>query len=216
MAHLLADIEALKQAWLPSARHRVTSAVGHLQSHVDAQHGDLSLVRDALENARLAMVCVTFSDFAQWLLNTYLQMTFAVLSGSVSRIAADVSDMGRMLRQVPGGSSLAAVWASEWPASLAAALETSRAAEMVLLHAHRDVLEAAALVAITRGGASDAELQEIAELRERVDSSAARLPDSPSTAVLVSMADLDSTPFHRRLRRSTLFAVGEFVDSAPL
>ena len=134
-------------------------------------------------------------------------MTFAVLAGSDSRIAADVLDVARLLRQVPDGSALVAAWDSEWPTSLAAALETSRAAEMVLLHAHRDVLEAAALVAITRGGASDAELHEIAELRERVDLSAARLPSSSSATVLVSLADLDSTPYHRRLRYSSLFAI---------
>ena len=121
-----------------------------------------------------------------------------------------------MLRQVPDGSLLAAAWTSEWPASLAAALETSRAADMILLHAHRDVLEAAALVAITRGGASDAELRDIAELCERVDSSAARLSGPHPATVLVSMGDLDSTPFHRRLRRSTLFSVEAPVDSAVL
>ena len=56
MSRHASDIDALRRAWIPSSRQQVTNAVGHFQSHVSAQHGDLDDLVRALEDVRLAIV----------------------------------------------------------------------------------------------------------------------------------------------------------------
>ena len=42
MSYYVAEIEGLKALWVPFAAKLVVNAVGDLESHVRAQHGDLA------------------------------------------------------------------------------------------------------------------------------------------------------------------------------
>ena len=50
MSYYVAEIEGLKALWVPFAAKLVVNAVGDLESHVRAQHGDLADISRSLEN----------------------------------------------------------------------------------------------------------------------------------------------------------------------
>ena len=142
MSYYVAEIEGLKALWVPFAAKLVVNAVGDLESHVRAQHGDLADISRSLENVSAKAVRCLWPAASCTATDREAQMLYLALTGSDAGIIRKIHYTARLLWCVPDGMHLAEQWIGTWDVARFAITRAHAAAEETLLHAHLEVLEA--------------------------------------------------------------------------
>ena len=180
MSYYVAEIEGLKALWVPFAAKLVVNAVGDLESHVRAQHGDLADISRSLENVSAKAVRCLWPAASCTATDREAQMLYLALTGSDAGIVREIRDTARLLRCVPDGTRLAERWIGTWDVAHFTVTRAHAAAEETLLHAHLEVLEALDQVSSLVNVATPEERRALLHLHDVVEADLCALPQSQS------------------------------------
>ena len=181
MSYYVAEIEGLKVFWVPFAAKLVVNAVGELESHVRAQHGDLADISRALENVSAKAVRRPLTVASDGDIDRSVQMLYLALTGSDAGIDREIRDTARLLRCVPDGTPLAERWVGTWEIARFAVTRAHVVAEETLLRAHLEVLEALDQVSSFAGVATPDERWSLLHLHDVVAADLHALPHARPT-----------------------------------
>ena len=180
MSYCIAEIEGLKALWVPFAAKLVVNAVGDLESHVRAQHGDLADISRSLENVSAKAVRCLWPAASCTATDREAQMLYLALTGSDAGIIREIRDTARLLRCVPDGTRLAERWIGTWDVARFTVTRAHAAAEETLLHAHLEVLEALDQVSSLVNVATPEERRALLHLHDVVAADLRALPQAQS------------------------------------
>ena len=188
MSQFMPQLSALTSVWSGPASVQVSESVELLRANVMTGN-DVLIDRQAGE-VRTRMVSCPEQLRTPLASTLPYQLFLATLTGDESALAEPLAAVRQILSDGPSGETRLAAWESKWVGCRAAALETTFAAEKLLLQLQCDQLEALLSFAAQSPNAILGDLDEIRDLQGAVILAHARARNAFARNVFTRIADL--------------------------